>query len=250
MGFPADMLFYASYDSTTDADYSKLGSTTPASTLFTTIDTSIYNCGVGSAKVDPPGSPNDGYVQYSGGGEVGQQGTIEYWFYWDSSVVANQNKRISSLDIWNGGNNNNRILMSQIYYTFFTFMRIYVSIYDSSGSIITALTAQVNPKVLDTWFHVALVFDIDTGLEKVYVDGVEIKSDTQTGSRTAITNHLYIGGTFYPVYHQYMDDVQIYNTVQYSANFTPACASFGPSNKIFNSFGSPFGSSMARGFGR
>lgn len=254
MSYPDDMLFYASYDGpwggSLDAIYSKFGDIVPYSVLRTKINPNIYHCGSGSARLYygySGSSPSyHSWIKYLGGGEVQRQGTIAYWL-WQDSVHANT--RFADIDIYNG-TNNNRILISHKDVSSSNRTYIYASIYDSNGISISSLTAWVSPIISDTWYHVELVFNLDTGLEKIFINGIEQISDTQTGLRNSIVGYLYIGGTNYVSYNHYIDDVQIYDTVQHIANFSPTCYSAGPSTFPLNTFGYPFGFPSKRGFAR
>lgn len=238
MGYPADLLFYATYDSTADADYFPGGSVTATNTGGVSIDTSIKNCGLGSAKF--PGTVLS-YLSYSGTINVDQTGCVSFWcyltaasqrgilveFYDDPPVAANR----ILVNVWNG--------------------HFEASIRDNTGFNIVYLIGSTVVS-LNAWHHIEFNFDVTSGASRLFVDGTVDASDlVSTFDHDVMSPGLaYVSSRSFVRPLVYIDDVQLYNTVQNTANFTPACASFGPTNKIFNNFASPYGSPMARGFGR
>jgi hypothetical protein len=69
----------------------------------------------------------------------------------------------------------------------------------------------------DQWHHVGLVYDFDTLLRRLYVDGVKVAQDTDVSGGVGSSGGLYFGaektlgaGTFFS---GLIDDVRIYDHV-------------------------------------
>jgi len=246
MSFPADMLFYASYDSTLAADYTDTGNLGPDGTRGSpTVNTSVKNCGAGSLRLDKTGSFGC-YVDYQNQTAPGQQCTVAMYVYHDSNVqwcdLFDLWTTTTYYDILDTGLQNNG-------------QGLRFNLYDGTSSF--TLKAQLNiwtGITQDTWNHIEMYFDCDSGDIKAFVNGTLFGSTTFTPfSMGGGNKHDYtVGNTLKAVDPDfvYIDDVQMYNTVQHTANFSPACFVSGPSNKIYNNLASPFGSSFCRGFGR
>jgi len=65
---------------------------------------------------------------------------------------------------------------------------------------------------LNTWYHVELDFDIDSGTTRLFVDGSQVGSSSNTGTRAIVTDYLtaLIFSSGFGVTNTFIDDVQIY----------------------------------------
>lgn len=232
MAFPSDLLFYATYNSSTTADYIKTGNPVPIVTGPVTIDTSIKNCGAGSVKF-PAGSPGS-RLHYSGGvAGMTNVGCVRFWMYLGTTVF------LGSLFVSRPSTNR---------------IQIFRSAGDSIVAHVFAAGSQVFsfsvPNVArNTWIHCELNFDISGGNSRLFLDGVEKGYSSNTGSRSASSNFRLAQSTFGEDL-AYLDDLQIFNTVQHTANFTPACG-LPPSGVAFpisqGTFGGAFGGANISG---
>ncbi len=69
-----------------------------------------------------------------------------------------------------------------------------------------------NPMSIDQWYHVAATFD--NGVVKIYIDGVEVATNTYTTNISAALANLYIGtcpGATDRNFNGYIDEVRIWN---------------------------------------
>lgn len=246
MAFPSDLLFYASYDSSLNADYSKNGYPVPSSTSGPpTIDTSSKQCGAGSLKLDGANYPvfiDFDYFSTPQAG-LGQQGSVVCYRYTSSTLTTAEvlfltvgSSLYSCIDIYNDPSAPN----------------LGFDLYNGKagpGNYLAGVQHS-NPPV-NTWYHLECNYDCDSGNIRMFINGVLVESDTFTPTSIGTDETSYdIGHRTRSVGIHRIDDLQVWNSVQHTANFTPACVSFGPTNKIFNNFASPFGSPLSRGFGR
>lgn len=244
MSFPSDLLFYATYNNSIAADYSKLGSVTPVTSNGDTINTTTKNCGAGSIYFNSA----PGYVKYSGGCEVVDKGTLSCYIYIpDATPVA------TAYPIYLRGAstaNNIRIFVNRWSVPPVCAARIY----DSSSSLIFQIVATAGDFSLVTWHHLELDFDITDGESRLFIDGVQTGSThTGTGTRIAIADYLYCGLFAGTSEDFYVDNIQIYNTVRHTANFSPSCDLLPPLSPLtfpLNTFGYPFGFPSKRGLAR
>jgi hypothetical protein len=235
MAYPSDLLFYATYNSSLTADYSKYGTTTPDASNDVSINSSIKNCGAGS--LEHVNAISKKYVRYAGGGEVVDVGTIEFYMYVDSGAPAGTHSlfRIYS------GTNNNLIELSILSSGFIQ------SIINNSAGANVSYLSKASAFSQDVWVHVSLAFDIDSGNNQLFVDGTDVSNDSATGSRASVTNYLYFGHHLIN-YHPgiFIDNAQIYNTKRRSSNFTPSCDLFPGAAESTIKFGFPFGGHLRR----
>lgn len=239
MSFPADLLFYARYDSSTTADYSKSANVTPTSEK----DASIV---ANTMYVNQVGAPPGAYVIYDGSAEMGDTGTISFWIYHPTQAGF---PGAGAFGINNGSapfNNNN---ISIVFNPYAASKGVTVSMYDTAG-VRRLLLSQTGIVGFDTWYHVELDFDIAAGVTRLFIDGVEKKSSASTVARVPVTDHLQIGDTFGAGQKFYIDDYQVYDTVQHTSNFTPSRPAF-PAGASFpisqGGFGGGFGGGNING---
>ena len=239
-GEPSDLLFYATFNTTTDADFTRLGNPFPLNNNGDSIDSGVKNCGAGSVHF----SSAPGFVRYSGGGEVVQTGTISLYAYIDSSAPSTS-IFLFDLNSWTTGDGEIQIFVNRGSGDAVCYIE------DSSGIGIVSITA-FSAFSLDTWHHVELDFDITGGATRLFIDGTQVGgTKTNTGNRSVITNYLDIGHYSGSGKDFYIDDVQVYNTVRHTTNFSPACGLLPDLvSPGLVTFGYPFGLPSKRGFTR
>lgn len=81
----------------------------------------------------------------------------------------------------------------------------------------------------NNWHHLEGNFNVAAGspASRFFLDGTQIGStDTNSGTRTGTTNRIGIGKSYLAGVAQniHVDEVQVYDTVQHTANFTPPTA--------------------------
>lgn len=88
---------------------------------------------------------------------------------------------------------------------------------DKSGTDQIVTYASWNPS-LATWYHVAYTRDSATGVQKLYVDGTEVVSATNTGGASNNSTHpLYLGrfGTAVALnLNGQLDDIRVWNVIR------------------------------------
>ena len=84
-----------------------------------------------------------------------------------------------------------------------------------------------------SWHHFAVA--IDSGTQKVYLDGTLIVTGNRTGqwgnaagSKLIIGNGAVSGSGYSQAMHGYIDELRWSNVVRYTANFTPSTSAFTP----------------------
>ncbi|MCK5019297.1 MAG: hypothetical protein KAS32_19715 [Candidatus Peribacteraceae bacterium] len=100
---------------------------------------------------------------------------------------------------------------------------------DTGGVIFSGPTTVWNP-VAGTWYEFELTWDSTpgTGFGGVFrIDGVEFHSETGTGSRTAVELDTYAVGSYFGSAADFtLDEVQVFDTVQHTADYTPLTYEF------------------------
>lgn len=243
MPFPSDLLFFASYDSSTTADYSKNGNPTPTSVRDSpSINTSDKQCGAGCLELDGANYPVA--LEYTESDDpqspMGNQGSVVFYHYTASTLAA--------ADVL-------YLVIGALSYEVVAIScnpsapNLIFDLYDGAGNFIVGLVYAAPP--VDTWYHVECNYDLDAGNIRMFIDGTLVESDTFAPTTMGPGNAGYDIGhrTRNSGLHR-IDDLQIWNTVQHTANFTPACVSFIAAYQPLITFGYPFGFPSKRGLGR
>ncbi|MBI5788777.1 MAG: LamG domain-containing protein, partial [Candidatus Schekmanbacteria bacterium] len=206
--WPADLLFYAKYNSSLDADFTLDGSAVPDYvTGDVSIDNGMKQVGTGSVKL--VGAASSPYVYYTAQQGFGPAGTISFWRY--------ANPSLSDADcfaVWTTEENNDILFLvgnpSNTQLLFF--------MYDANSTDIFYLYANDVPN--DTWHHVEINFDVTMGVARLFVDG--ILQDSTPFTPTTLASgpiDITIGNRTQGVGNAYYDDVRIYNSVQHTGDF-------------------------------
>ena len=92
-------------------------------------------------------------------------------------------------------------------------------------------TVQTSWTADTSWHHLAVA--IDSGTQKVYLDGTLIVTGNRTGqwgnaagSKLIIGNGAVSGSGYSQAMHGYIDELRWSNVVRYTANFTPSTSAF------------------------
>ena len=245
MSYPTDLLFYASVDSSLDADYGN-DPTNHTETSGIAINTSQFNCGTGSVKLPSQPAPNNTKIltywnQYT----PSQQFTAAYYAY-----VPTHTARTFADFYFYTYENSNLIVWLQLFQNAGATLTIF-QLLDSLGNILVDTTGGTFP--LDSWVHVEINYDADAGTAMVFIDGVVDISASYTPTSIGPDAHAryrWLASSQSPPSPSldiFYDDMQVYDTVQHSSGFSSACASFGPSYTPGLTFGYPFGQ---KGFSR
>ncbi len=142
-----------------------------------------------------------------------QTGTIDTFFI--SDYTGSPSTSVMLFDFYNGTNNNNRI---QIYHS--TDGKIYCRLYDQSASLVVDINftwvADADPH------NISLNFDGNAGATRAFVDGTQYDTtDVSTFTRTSIgAGYVGVGSSSGFISDHYIDDFAIFNTVQFTTNYT------------------------------
>jgi hypothetical protein len=222
--YPTNLLALAHYDSLHgstydfDLDYARDGGTI----------TATLN---GSQALEPgkfinaltfPGTAGWHYVYYSGAGIVDgfvQTGTISLWVRPGHSGTPTDRKNFFGMGT-SDGSDNNKI---EIYHH--TDGNLYWNVHDSTGTQQVSITAAWNPTAA-TWYHFELTVDATAGATRAFVDGTQFSAtDTSTFTRSGTTAYMTIGDQVNgspPLNNDFgVDELQVYDTVVHTADFTP-----------------------------
>ena len=148
--------------------------------------------------------------------------TIEAWVYYTSfsqSAAAHPNflkhgTVNSSDDYWSFGAISNGTL--KFYYW-------------NGAAIETAVSTAT--LTLNTWHHIAMCHDDSDNEINLYLDGVNVKAHTISGTPQSASSSVMIVGEAQASYFTgYISDVKILNTEKYTSNFTPPTSPVGNTN--------------------
>ncbi len=242
-GEPDDLLFYATYDSSTTADYSKNGYPVPDFIDgVLTISTTDKQCGAGSLEID--GADYKSFATYRPQTALGQQGSIVLYHYMSSSLSD-----AGIITSWKDGGFSASVLflICDPNSTEITF-----DIYDGQapfGSFVAGVQHSSAP--VNTWYHLECNYDFDSGDIYMFVDGTLVESDTfsPTTMGSGVEEYTIGHRTRFSGFNR-IDDLQVWDSVQHTANFSPACGlpSAGPASHPYLSFGPR--NFLARGFAK
>lgn len=179
----------------------------------------VSGFGAGCLELDAVGA----YVEYNGTNLANliQTGTVQIRVrpgY--SGTPTNTQTWFWSLD--DGGSQKNLVNLTHLQSS----GNVGITIYDSTGAPIVSGNFGVWAPTVDTWYTITLTFDVTpaTGFgAKVYVDGILLGTVAGTGTRSNTTNWYGVGDN--PgsgnTLDCLLDSLQVFNAVQYTANFTP-----------------------------
>ena len=190
----------------------------------TTVNTSVKKYGTGSANF---GSSNNGYLAASSQFSIAGDFTIECWAYL-TGISPSGYSVLTGSDTVNSQLPNFRSDFSIQYY--------------NNGSNIQSST---NKFSLNTWFHIATVRSSNT--VKIYVDGVEVVSGTDTNTLFIKNISGYNGGSSGYNILGYLDDIRVCNEAVYTSSFTPPTAAHPTSTTEFATSSNTTASSLRGG---
>jgi hypothetical protein len=77
------------------------------------------------------------------------------------------------------------------------------------------LLLHTHGKPINTWFHIAYTYSVSTGMQKLYVDGVEVLQAARTGNIDVTTNNMFTGWfSGGQMFNGSIDEVRVWNTVR------------------------------------
>lgn len=122
-----------------------------------------------------------------------------------------------------GAGNNNVIRMQQ-----FTNGGLYIYVYGTTGALLFSNNFGIWNQTMGQEYEFELNIDLTTGAHRLFIDGVQFgATNTSTGTRSGAgtlrlrlgTNNTGVTGT-----NGSFDDLEVFNTVQHTANYTPTGA--------------------------
>jgi hypothetical protein len=77
------------------------------------------------------------------------------------------------------------------------------------------LLLHTHGKPMNTWFHIACTYSTSAGMQRLYVDGVEVLQATRTGNIDVTTNNIFIGWfSGGQMFNGTIDEVRIWNVAR------------------------------------
>jgi len=144
---------------------------------------------------------------------LAQVGTID--FFVKTNYDGTPTKNVSFVDINNGTNNNNKILISHE-----TDGSFHFRIYDQSGSLEIHISFSWSANK-NNWINVSLNFDLNNGVTRVFIDGNQYgPTNSNTATRQSLTTgYVGIGSSTDYISNFYLDDLAIFNQVRFVENY-------------------------------
>lgn len=208
--------------STSFSDSSSAGRTVTATN--TTVNTSTKKYGTGSANF---GGSNNGTLVISTEFTISGNFTIEFWAYLTGISSSGYSIATSSTTV-----------NSQLPYFYANGS---IGYYNEGSSFIS----DTGKFTTNTWFHCAVVRSSNT--VKIYIDGVEVLSGTDSNTLYVKNISGYSGGSSGYNMLGYFDDIRICNEAVYTANFTPPTAALPTSTTTFSTTSNTTASSIRSG---
>lgn len=189
-----------------------VATTTPSITAVPIITTDYSKYGGGSLNLLGAGEKRVTY-NVDSVSTLTQTGTIDMFFKLDYTGTPASN--VMLFDLYNGTTDANRI---QIYHG--SDGNFHFRVYDQAA----ALTFDINfAWAADTdWHNLSLNFDGNLGANRAFVDGSQYgATDVSTFTRTVVgAGYIGVGSSTGFISDHYVDDFAVFNTVQFTANYS------------------------------
>lgn len=152
-------------------------------------------------------------------GATSNLGTVRFWFNPGSTDTSSNERRIFNLDKLASGQNKIKIYMVSNTHT------LRAQIFDHTSTMLVEIDYDWSGRSAGVWYHMELGWDIDAGLTKFFINGIEVGTSTATGNRSETTspsNWIRLGWTLSRSWtNSLWDDMFVYDYVLHTSNFTP-----------------------------